>query len=787
MPGQGRLGDKANVPVDTHGCPLCPHPGTGPAILGSPDVNVNKRPALRVDDPGLHAACCGPNSWTATQGCMTVFINGKGAHRLGDQNRHCGGMGQLIEGSPNVIVGESSGGGAGATARSGGGSSGGGGGAGGGGGTGGAGGAGAGSSGSGAAAAPGLAKLRAAAANQPAPVAIDARTIEVVVVSGAGAPQRQVRFQLRLPDGSTREGATSGDGALRFDQLTQAGTAHLVLPDYDQGTSAPPRAYVAGALPYAARGVDVQVGRRTEVEIHRRLALLEVEDALFRTDSAVVLPDGQDPTLVDRRGRLKPPTGPGAIAVALRYFDEHAGKRVLVAGHTDTVGTAAYNLALSELRAACVQAALVGDRAGFAAVAQQRHKVADYQQILAWVARTRGWACDPGPVDGDHGTATSRGVRGFKAAWSAAHPGEPPLAATGPQSGRVDEPTWAAMFDCYQDALQDELGETADGVGRLQGQLQFLAPNPVGCGEFHPIDHLGRNNYASQKNRRVEVLFFDLDEVPDMACHAGACNPRVCQIYDVAQYDREPIPPMSSTKFWAATWDVFQIRDNESDRMVLRAPGLSAGTELAFTVFQIDNAGGPRIAIGTLSVLATAERGEAAWASWFDYDRNDIRKGRDFKFVFAVEGGGRRIEASGPVIFHPTQLQLSLIDGDDRPLAQRPYRLEIDGRALTDRSDAAGALTENIRGGATEARLVYGDPALWTVPVRIVPMPGPDTLTGAQMRLNNLGLCAPEAVHGNLDQQTRRALLRFQELQRIPLTGRLDSTTSARLRQVHGS
>lgn len=107
MPGQGRLGDKANAPLDSHGCPACPHPALGPAIQGSPDVNVNKRPALRVDDPGIHAACCGTNTWTATKGSLTVFINGKGAHRMGDQNRHCGGMGQLVEGSPNVITGES--------------------------------------------------------------------------------------------------------------------------------------------------------------------------------------------------------------------------------------------------------------------------------------------------------------------------------------------------------------------------------------------------------------------------------------------------------------------------------------------------------------------------------------------------------------------------------------------------------------------------------------------------------------------------------------------------------
>ncbi|MGE0546323.1 MAG: PAAR domain-containing protein [Kofleriaceae bacterium] len=105
MPPQGRLGDKSQVPVCAHGCPACPHPAIGPAIGGSPDVNVNGRPALRAGDPGIHAACCGPNTWTAQAGSSTVFINNMPAHRMGDADTHCGGIGKLIEGSPNVIVG----------------------------------------------------------------------------------------------------------------------------------------------------------------------------------------------------------------------------------------------------------------------------------------------------------------------------------------------------------------------------------------------------------------------------------------------------------------------------------------------------------------------------------------------------------------------------------------------------------------------------------------------------------------------------------------------------------
>lgn len=105
MPPQGRVGDNAFVPADAHGCPACPHPCIGPAQAGSPDVLVNSMQALRIGDPGKHAACCGPNSWVAAAGSGTVFINNIPAHRLGDMTTHCGGVGNLIVGSPNVIVG----------------------------------------------------------------------------------------------------------------------------------------------------------------------------------------------------------------------------------------------------------------------------------------------------------------------------------------------------------------------------------------------------------------------------------------------------------------------------------------------------------------------------------------------------------------------------------------------------------------------------------------------------------------------------------------------------------
>jgi uncharacterized Zn-binding protein involved in type VI secretion len=120
MAGAARLGDKAQGTADAHGCLACPHPTIGPIIAGSGSVNINSRPAARLNDPGLHAVCCGPNTFNVFQGSQTVFINGKPAARMGDQSKHCGGLGKIIEGSTNVIIGGAPSSGAGASGGNGG-------------------------------------------------------------------------------------------------------------------------------------------------------------------------------------------------------------------------------------------------------------------------------------------------------------------------------------------------------------------------------------------------------------------------------------------------------------------------------------------------------------------------------------------------------------------------------------------------------------------------------------------------------------------------------------------
>lgn len=104
MAAAGRVGDHARNPDEGDGC--CERPVEGPAEEGSPDVLINGHAALRVGDPGKHGPCTGKQAWKAKTGSRSVTINGVPAHRRGDETTHCHGRGELVEGSPDVCIGD---------------------------------------------------------------------------------------------------------------------------------------------------------------------------------------------------------------------------------------------------------------------------------------------------------------------------------------------------------------------------------------------------------------------------------------------------------------------------------------------------------------------------------------------------------------------------------------------------------------------------------------------------------------------------------------------------------
>jgi uncharacterized Zn-binding protein involved in type VI secretion len=108
MPGAARLGDKAEG-IDAHGCIAGPHRVSGPIVQGSPDTEANGKPLARQGDMGIHKICCGPNIFYIRTGSNSVFCNGKRVARLKDATLHCGGVGEIKQGSSDVIIGNGAG------------------------------------------------------------------------------------------------------------------------------------------------------------------------------------------------------------------------------------------------------------------------------------------------------------------------------------------------------------------------------------------------------------------------------------------------------------------------------------------------------------------------------------------------------------------------------------------------------------------------------------------------------------------------------------------------------
>jgi hypothetical protein len=201
------------------------------------------------------------------------------------------------------------------------------------------------------------------------------------------------------------------------------------------------------------------------------------------------------------------------------------------------------NQVLSNERAQMALAILTGDRESYKKLAHARHRISDVKQMLHWcvVAYPDVFTCDPGPIDDKDNT------------WNAVHTFEqqyneckffftsdqPDLKLT----GEMGPMNWGALFDVLQHNIAQELGVKVKEVAALREKIQWLdaGRKALGFSEHHPIDAVGADNYESQSNRRVELLFFkETDILPDVG--AAQSDPANSEIYLPGVYARERFP-----------------------------------------------------------------------------------------------------------------------------------------------------------------------------------------------------------------------------------------------------
>ena len=198
------------------------------------------------------------------------------------------------------------------------------------------------------------------------------------------------------------------------------------------------------------------------------------------------------------------------------YARTHANEKLLIVGHTDKSGSAAYNQSLSERRsrsafsfltfgldAAARQAALdewnelrQTRTPGVIQTIKDTWDIREYQHIL------QDLFFYPGSIDGEDGPLTQDAVRAYRC-----HKGLPPGIT-------VDDVVWQALIEDY--LAQDNLAVPSDrfflnaGDGCDGGILKWL-----GCGEDSPLpEPQPTKPSAWRPYRRVEFLFVNASDLP---------------------------------------------------------------------------------------------------------------------------------------------------------------------------------------------------------------------------------------------------------------------------------
>ncbi len=263
-----------------------------------------------------------------------------------------------------------------------------------------------------------------------------------------------------------------------------------------------------------------------------RASSIELAGVHFNTGRSVLLPL---PALADEASAATPLRA--VVRAVFRFAAAFPGKQLLIAGHADSAGGARHNLVLSERRARSLEHYLAGDRAAWAGQAHEFGEADDVQAVLRWLALHHAWPCDPGPIDGILGPRSRAALDGFRQVSRDA----------GSSAGELGSPLgvedWLGCFDAYDRVLARSLACTREQLAGHRASLVFTDPPVLACGEHHPRTAAGVDRLACADNRRVDLLFFDAAELPDLAA-----KPPGADVYR-GRYVFEPIQPEPYSMF----------------------------------------------------------------------------------------------------------------------------------------------------------------------------------------------------------------------------------------------
>ncbi len=128
----------------------------------------------------------------------------------------------------------------------------------------------------------------------------------------------------------------------------------------------------------------------------------------------------------------------------------------------------------------------------------------------------------------------------------------------------------------------------------------------------------------------------------------------------------------------------------------------------------------------------------------------------------------------------PCKIKLQLLKLG-KPRANEKYIIEIEGTQINGTTDGDGKIEHFIPGEAQTGRLILRD-GKEEYPLNIGYLDPIDEIIGVQQRLNNLGHNCSES--GELDDETKEALKKFQADNKLEESGELDGATKSKIQEL---
>ncbi|HEX9740577.1 MAG TPA: peptidoglycan-binding domain-containing protein, partial [Ignavibacteriaceae bacterium] len=198
---------------------------------------------------------------------------------------------------------------------------------------------------------------------------------------------------------------------------------------------------------------------------------------------------------------------------------------------------------------------LKGNRSKWVDSSLAKNQVEDVQQILKWISFNFQYDCDPGPKTNSMNAETKIAIEKFQKRYNLdfvdLNKHDEKFERTFEsidEDGKMGKETWGAFFDMYVLELLIVMGIKEEGLIDIQSSLDFLEKGPgspapvVGCGENFPKSG-STSEEANPVDRRVEILFFDETEEPELKCHPAklVCKKSLCDLFNTKRVYK-PVP-----------------------------------------------------------------------------------------------------------------------------------------------------------------------------------------------------------------------------------------------------